>query len=82
MAQNKNNNSKKNSLESVIEKERIRMGKILEKLDARILLLTSNQKKLINCLASIKNKLSSEEIPINDLIIQIGKTLQEVNNNN
>jgi len=79
MAQNKNN-SKKNDLESAVEKERMRIGKILERLDAKILQLASERNKLIGCLISIKKKLSSEEIPINNLITEIVKTLQEVNN--
>lgn len=80
MPQIKNNNSKKNSLESIIEKERIQMSKTIEKLKARIFKLTSDKKKTTDCLTSIRNKLSGEDILISKLIIEIGKTLQEVNN--
>jgi len=82
MVQNKNNNSQKNSLESVVEKERMQRNKTIEKLNARILRYISDQKKLVSCLVSIRKKLSGETIPINDLITEIVKTLQEVNNNN
>jgi len=80
MAQTKNNSSKKNSLESVIEKERMQMSKAIERLKIRILKLTSDRKKATDCLISIKKKLSSENIPINSLISEIVKTLQEINN--
>lgn len=81
MAQNKNNSKKKNDLESIIEKEKMRTNKAIEELSARVSRLISDRKKLISCLVFVKNKLSGEDILISKLIIEIGKTLQEVNNN-